>query len=341
MRKITPLLSILDDGSTESTKFDQPTYFQILSWVDHQSAAALQKRATRAFFYDTLVKSPDTMRLKLLEVKLAVRQIVPVMGVPKDGKPQPLLTHEGKPIYEVRGVSQESGSNLYFGMVTDLPAGTPVGTLINDDAVLVGYFFKVQGYVSQQQQLDFEASRTKRIVPLKAPLIIGRLIWLAEPTASVASTTPVPVLVTGGAQSLLSWWWVGYTGAAIASARRRCRGLRSAGPSTRTRRRWMTGWTRPNRGTPKGLCRTTAGGSWGIFSTTTANLTAEGHPATVILLSRGIFSATGLAAASRKSAKMRAQPVRIKVIGPTVNVPAGACTAGAVQRGTFHGRSCT
>ena len=104
----------------------------------------------------------------------------------------------------------------------------PVGTLINDDAVLVGYFFKVQGYVSQQQQLDFEASRTKRIVPLKAPLIIGRLIWLAEPTASVANTTPVPILVTVGQIAIIlvvGWvYWSSHR-----KPRRPCRGLRSAG----------------------------------------------------------------------------------------------------------------
>ena len=209
MEDIKPSLSVLYDGSTETMPAEQPAYFQILGWVDHQSAEALRKRATRAFFYDTLVKSPDTMRLQIVEVKLAVRQIVPVMGTPKDGKPQPLLTRDGSPIYEVRGVSQESGSNLYFGIVTDLPPGTPVGTLINEDARLVGYFFKVQGYVSQQQQLDFEASRTKKIIPLKAPLIVGRLIWLGEPAPAVASNTPVWILVSvGGITIILVAGWV-------------------------------------------------------------------------------------------------------------------------------------
>ena len=216
MKTILPLLPLISDGSTETQKYEQPTYFQIFSWVDHQSAEALRKRATRAFFYDTLVKSPETMRLQVLEVKLVVRQIVPVMGKPKDGKPQPLRTRDGKEIYEVRGVSQESGSNLYFGAVTDLPPGTQIGTLINEDARLIGYFFKVQGYISQQQQLDFEATRRK-VVPLKAPLIIGRLVWLADPaTATAASKTPVWVLASAaGIGIILTVGWV------IWSSRRR------------------------------------------------------------------------------------------------------------------------
>ena len=209
MKQIQPLLSLISDGATETVRLEQPAYYQILGWVDHQSTEALRKRATRAFFYDTLVKLPDTMRLQVVEVKLAVRQIVPVMGKPKDGKPQPLRTRDGKEIYEVRGVSLESGSNLYFGMVTELPPGTPVGTLINENAWLVGYFFKVQGYISQQQQLDFEASQTKKPVPLKAPLVIGRLVWIDQPTANVATTTPAWVLASvGGIAVLVVLAWV-------------------------------------------------------------------------------------------------------------------------------------
>jgi hypothetical protein len=210
MKTILPLLTLITDGSTEPLKFDQPAYFQILSWVDHQSAKKLQKRADRPVLYDSFVKQPDSVRLQIVDVKLSVRQIVPVMGKPKDGKPQPLRTRDGKEVYEVRGVSLESGSNFYFGAVTELPPGTKIGTLINEDARLVGYFFKVQGYISQQQQLDFEASRTKKVVPLKAPLIIGRLIWLSpQETVTASNKTPVWVLATvGGVAIILTVGWV-------------------------------------------------------------------------------------------------------------------------------------
>ena len=109
-----PLLPLIADGSTEAEKLEQPVYFQLLSWADHQSASAMRKRANRPALYNTLVKSPETVRLQILDIKLAVRQIVPVMGRPKDGKPQPLLTRDGKEIYEVRGVCQESGSNIIW-----------------------------------------------------------------------------------------------------------------------------------------------------------------------------------------------------------------------------------
>jgi hypothetical protein len=211
MEEIKPSLSVVYDGSLQTKPVEQPAYFRILDWVDHQSIEALRKRAKRDFFYDNLVHSPESMRLQIVEVKLTVLQIVEVMGSPdKDGRPQPLLTNEGSKIYEVRGISQESGSNLYFGMVTDIPAGTPVGPLLNDfSARLVGYFFKVQGYIAKQQQLDFEASRTRKIVPLKAPLIIGRLIPIAVPADTAANNTPVWVLASvGGVAIIVVLGWV-------------------------------------------------------------------------------------------------------------------------------------
>jgi hypothetical protein len=208
MEDIKPSLSVLYDGSIQTMPAEQPAYFQILGWVDHQSTEELRKRAMKDFFYNTLINSPETMRLQIVEVKLTVLQIVRVMGVPKDGRPQPLLSPEGKQLYEVRGVSRESGSNLYFAMVTDVPADMPLGTFVNQDARLVGYFFKVQGYISQQQQLDAELSRRK-MKPLKAPLIIGRMIWSKQPTAVAADNTPVWVLAPiGGVAIIMVVGWV-------------------------------------------------------------------------------------------------------------------------------------
>ena len=109
-----------------------------------------------------------------------------------------MTTNEKHPLYEVRGFTQEGGSNLYFGVVTDLPKGMPIGTSIKEDAKLVGYFFKLQGYISQQQQLEAERTRRKP-VPLKAPLILGRLVWTPSAPAE-AEQNPMsqrlPVLST-------------------------------------------------------------------------------------------------------------------------------------------------
>jgi hypothetical protein len=96
---------------------------------------------------------------------------------------------------------------VYIGIVTDLPEGTPIGTDINLDARLVGYFFKLQGYISTQQQLDAERMR-KKPMPLKAPLILGRLVW--TPTASVAAEgLPTWAFATiGGVAVVLLVGWI-------------------------------------------------------------------------------------------------------------------------------------
>ena len=86
--------------------------------------------------------------------------------------------------------------NLYLGVVTDLPKGMPIGSSIKEDAGLVGYFFKLQGYISLQQQLDAERTGKKPIT-LKAPLILGRLIWTAPPSVA-QENTPFWLLATIG-----------------------------------------------------------------------------------------------------------------------------------------------
>ena len=190
------------DGTQEMSNRDMPAYFQILSWVDHQSTALLRKRAKRDVLYSDFRKTPDSMRLQIVELKLNVRQIIRLTKPPEDGITEPMTTREGSPLYEIRGFTQEGGTNLYIGIVTDLPAGMPIGTSINEDARLVGYFFKLQGYISQQQQLEAERTR-KKPVTLKAPIIMGRLIWLASPGgAAEEQKTPFWLLVTIGSVAI-------------------------------------------------------------------------------------------------------------------------------------------
>ncbi len=199
---IQPAISIVSDGSLEMSYLDMPAYFQILDWVDHQPTALLRKRAKKDVLYTNFRKSPDSLRLQIVELKLNVRQIVQLANPPKNGITEPITTREGKPIYEVRGFTQEGGSNLYFGIVTDLPKGMPIGISVNEDARLVGYFFKLQGYISQQQQLEAERTR-RRPVTLKAPVIIGRLVWIVAPVA-VEEKTPFWLLATIGSVAMVA-----------------------------------------------------------------------------------------------------------------------------------------
>ena len=198
---IKPAVSIITDGAVEMSNLDMPAYYRILTWVDHQSTALLRKRAKKDVRYSDFRKTPESMRLQLVELKLNVRQIVALTNPPKNGIDQPMTTDDGHPLYEVRGFTQEGGSNLYFGIVTDLPAGMPLGTSVNEDAKLVGYFFKLQGYISLQQQLEAERTR-KKPTPLKAPVIIGRLIWTVSPAAAEVKT-PFWVLATIGSVAML------------------------------------------------------------------------------------------------------------------------------------------
>ncbi len=194
---IQQVILAIRDGDREMSKRDMPAYFQILNWVDHQSTALLRKRAKKDVLYSQFRETPDSMRLQIVELKLHVMQIVSYTEPPKDGITKPTTTDEGHPIYEVRGFTQEGRPNLYIGIVTDLPKGMPIGTSLNEDARLVGYFFKLQGYFSQQQQLDFERTG-RRPVTFKAPLIIGRLVWNAPGLAAADEKPPFWLLATIG-----------------------------------------------------------------------------------------------------------------------------------------------
>ena len=176
-------VSLIEDGTLEMNKLEMPAYFRVLSWVDHQPTALLRKRAHKDVVYNDFRKTPNSMRLQIVELNLNVRQILRAFGPPENGKEMPITTPEGKQIYQVCGFTQEGGSNMYYGIVTDLPKGMPIGTLIDVNAKLVGYFFKLQGYISQEQQLEAERTRKNPII-YKAPVIIGRLIWIVSPTVA-------------------------------------------------------------------------------------------------------------------------------------------------------------
>ena len=66
----------------------------------------------------------------------------------------------------------------------------PIGK-VNIDAKLVGYFFKLQGYVPLERQARYE--RLGKAAILKAPLIIGRLIRTGPPPTADGPYSPAPV----------------------------------------------------------------------------------------------------------------------------------------------------
>jgi hypothetical protein len=203
---IRQTISAVSDGNLKTVEIDMPAYQQILGWVDHQSTALLRKRAKKDATYSDFRLTPDTMRLQIVELKLNVRQIIRLTNPPKNGISEPMTSPEGHPLYEVRGFTEEGGSNLFFGFVTDLPEGMPIGMEVNEEARLVGYFFKLQGYLSKEQLLA--AGRThKKPVPLLAPIILGRLVWTATPSVT-ESKTPIWLLaaIGSGVAVLVAGW---------------------------------------------------------------------------------------------------------------------------------------
>jgi hypothetical protein len=199
LEDIRPTLDFLKDGSLQITDWDSHAYYTVMSWVDHQSTTLLRKRARTNVPFNEFRYKPEDLRLAIVELKLNIKQIIPLYSKPRDGVSEPLRSPAGKPLYEVRGFTREGSTNLYFGMITDPPEGMPIGTSINEDARLVGYFLKLQGYYAVGQEIKAEESGKKMRV-LQAPLIVGRLVWIIPPTANQPKA-PVWLLasILGGA----------------------------------------------------------------------------------------------------------------------------------------------
>jgi hypothetical protein len=157
---------VIEDGALHMSEAENFPCSRVLMWVNNQSLARLRERARRDVLFDRFLSDTAEMRFQIVEVKLDVRHVV---GCDMDGP-------GGSPLYEVHGFTPEN--RLYFGIVEGLPEGMPTGTEIQEQALLVGYFFKVQGYVPDRP--------VKR--PLRAPYIIGRLVWQPSLVAPRDST---------------------------------------------------------------------------------------------------------------------------------------------------------
>jgi hypothetical protein len=161
-----------EDGTLHLKKVEMVPYEHVVKWVKNQSLARLLERARKTVLFDQFIADPEQMRFQIVRVDVKVWRVVPC-DVPV----------AGQELYEVHGFGPEG--RLYFGIVQDLPDGMPTGTDVHEQAVLVGYFFKLQGYYPENVK-----SRT----PLKAPVIIGRLE--CTPSA-VAERDDTP-----------GWYWV-------------------------------------------------------------------------------------------------------------------------------------
>lgn len=144
------------DAKLSIEREEMPAYNRLLRWVRGQTLSEMRRRAKREVVFTQFYQSPEKYRGQLFELELNVRRILE-------------YTHNDLTLYEIWGWTAESRSWLYVGVVLDLPKGMPVDPDVYENATLVGYFFKMQGYL--------EAGGKPRAAPLQAPLFVGRLIW--------------------------------------------------------------------------------------------------------------------------------------------------------------------
>jgi hypothetical protein len=77
-------------------------------------------------------------------------------------------TADGTQLYQLWGATPDSRTWLYCAVVVDLPKGIPIGKTIQEQARVVGYFFKLQSY--------YPAIAKPNEKPSYAPVIIGRMM---------------------------------------------------------------------------------------------------------------------------------------------------------------------
>jgi hypothetical protein len=155
------------DAKISIGREEMPAYNRLLQWIQNQTLSDLRRRAKKDPAFTQFYQSPDKYRGQLFELKLNVRRILK-------------YAHKDLALYEVWGWTAESRSWPYVGVVIDLPKGMPIGPDVYETATLVGYFFKMQGYM--------EAGARPRAAPLQAPLFVGRLIWYRDATPPAQST---------------------------------------------------------------------------------------------------------------------------------------------------------
>lgn len=148
------------DGTVGLQPEDMLAYWRLFYWVEHQGFADLQRRASGQVALSDLMQFPDQYRGRLIRLDLNVRRVLAY-----DVEDSPVGVHR---VYEIWGWSDESKAWLYALVTAHLPEGMTVGAEVCERARFVGYFLKLHGY--------YEAGAAPRAKPLRAPLLVGRLV---------------------------------------------------------------------------------------------------------------------------------------------------------------------
>jgi hypothetical protein len=178
------------DGTSTA---EAPAYRRLLEWTLDQSFSDLQQQARADVAFTDLYLYPAQYRGDLVQVRLNVKMITPI----PDAEARKLLGNKfpDARLYEVKGNSPESKSRFYMAAVAGLPEGMPIGSNLDEEAVLAGYFFKLMSYKADRDGRTWEA-----------PLLVGRLEWRPRPQPSNAELY-IGLLAVGVVAVLLAVGW--------------------------------------------------------------------------------------------------------------------------------------
>ena len=179
----------VSDGKINIAPEEMPAYNRLLRWAESQTLAEMRRRAKKDVVFTQFYQSPEKYRGQLFELELNARRILK-------------YEHNDMTLHEVWGWTAESRSWPYVGVVVNLPKVMPIGPDVYEKTTLVGYFFKMQGYM--------EAGAKPHAAPLQAPLFVGRLIWYsaAKPQVNSSDWSWGIFLLAGFVIFLIIRWWL-------------------------------------------------------------------------------------------------------------------------------------
>ncbi|MGC4007439.1 MAG: hypothetical protein QM811_31675 [Pirellulales bacterium] len=168
-RELGREFSVLTDGSISIQPEEMFAYSRLLNWVSNFSYAELASKVVPGWTFHDVMTKPNEWRAELLKLELNVVRILKYEVLDKD-------TQKSRDLYEVWGWRHDTKSWLYVAVVPELPIGLKPADKMDEQCVLVGYFFKLQGY--------HEGGAKPNAPALKAPLIVGRLAWKPAPVSA-------------------------------------------------------------------------------------------------------------------------------------------------------------
>jgi hypothetical protein len=173
------------DATLQCGAEEMPAYWRLLRWSVRQPGGDSDQNAFGRISFNELVNRPNAWRGRPVQIDLHVCRIAECAAPPN--------SLEIERLYEVWGWSDDSRGSLYVVVTSELPAGMSVGESVTEQAMVSGYFYKVQGYLA--------AGSAAQTLPAAAPLIIGRMTRWNAPVAAFAQTNE---LWFGGAGILLA-----------------------------------------------------------------------------------------------------------------------------------------